>query len=207
MSRKIGYRRVSSEEQNLERQDMSYCDRIFEEKLSGGSMKRPELAKMLDFLWMGDEVHVWSIDRLARSMADLLDIVQAISKAGASVHFISENLKFTGNPEQDDAVATLQLHMLGAFAQFERSIIRKRQREGIAKAKAAGKYTGRKRSVNRDDVKRRLLLNLPVAQIAREVGISRSTVYAIARELGFQPRPGMLAPEQRAGSDTVSGQT
>nr|WP_170329448.1 recombinase family protein [Ruegeria arenilitoris] len=196
VGRKIGYRRVSSEEQNLDRQDLSFCDRVFEEKLSGGSTKRPELKKMLDFLWMGDEVHVWSIDRLARSMSDLLDILQAISEAGASLHFISENLKFSGSPDQDDAVATLQLHMLGAFAQFERSIIRKRQMEGIAKAKAAKKYKGRKPSVNREDVKRRLELKLPVSQVAREMQISRSTVYAIAKELGFQARPGMLAPEQ-----------
>ncbi|WP_271947811.1 recombinase family protein [Ruegeria faecimaris] len=192
MTRKIGYRRVSSDEQNFERQDLSYCDRVFEEKVSGGSLKRPELAKMLDFLWVGDEVHVWSIDRLARSMSDLLEIVETISKSGSSVHFISENLKFSGNPDEDDAAATLQMHLLAAFAQFERSIIRKRQREGITKAKAAGKYKGRKPSVNRDDVLRRLELKLPVAQIAREMGISRSTVYSIARELGFQTQAGML---------------
>lgn len=196
MGRKIGYRRVSSDEQNLDRQDLSFCDRVFEEKLSGGSIKRPELTKMLDFLWMGDEVHIWSIDRLARSMVDLLDIVQAISKAGASVHFISENLKFSDNPDEDDPVAALQMHMIGAFAQFERSIIRKRQKEGIAKAKAAGKYRGRKPSVNRDDVGRRLELKLPVSQVARAMQISRSTVYAIARELGFKARPSMLPPEQ-----------
>ncbi len=202
MARKIGYRRVSSSEQNLERQDLSYCDRVFEEIVSGGSMKRPELAKMLDFLWVGDEVHVWSIDRLARSMSDLLEIVQTISKSGASIHFISENLKFSGNPDTDDAAATLQMHLLGAFAQFERSIIRKRQREGIAKAKAAGKYKGRKPAVNRDDVRRRLELRLPVAQIAREMQISRSTVYAIGKELGFQVRPGMVAPEKRQPAET-----
>lgn len=202
MGRKIGYRRVSSDEQNLERQDLNFCDRVFEEKLSGGSTKRPELQKMLDFLWMGDEVHVWSIDRLARSMSDLLDIVQAISEAGASLHFTSENLNFSGNPNEDDAVATLQLHMLGAFAQFERSIIRKRQKEGIAKAKAAGKYCGRKPSVNREDVRRRLELKLPVSQIAREMLISRSTVYSIAKELGFQMRPGMLPPGQPPRPET-----
>ena len=201
MGRKIGYRRVSSEEQSLERQDLSYCDRVFEEKLSGGSTNRPELTKMLDFLWIGDEVHVWSIDRLARSMSDLLEVVRKISAAGASVHFISEKLDFSGNPDEDDAVATLQMHMLGAFAQFERSIIRKRQKEGIAKAKAAGKYRGRKPSVCRQDVRRRLELNLPVSQIAREMQVSRSTVYAIAKELGFQARPGMSAPVQKPQSD------
>jgi DNA invertase Pin-like site-specific DNA recombinase len=135
-------------------------------------------------------------------MSDLLHVVEAISKAGVSVHFISENLKFSGNPEEDDAVATLQMHMLGAFAQFERSIIRKRQREGIAKAKAAGKYCGRKPSVSREDVRRRLELKLPVSQIAREMQISRSTVYCIARELGFQARPGMLAPKRRLAAGT-----
>ena len=85
--------------------------------------------------------------------------------------------------------------MLGSFARIEWTIIRKRQKEGIAKAKSAGKYKGRKPSVKREDVRRRLELKLPVSQIAREMQISRSTVYSIAKELGFQARPGMLAPE------------
>ncbi len=191
MSRKIGYRRVSSEDQNLDRQDLSFCDRVFEEKMSGGSARRPELEKLLEFIWRGDEVHVWSIDRLARSMSDLLDLIKKIHAAGASVQFISENLKFTGDADQDDPVATLQMHMLGAFAQFERSIIRKRQREGIEKAKAVGKYRGRQPTVNRGDVRRRLELKLPVSQIAREMGVSRTTIYNIARELGFEPAPRM----------------
>jgi len=195
MSRKIGYRRVSSAEQNLERQEIGYCDRVFEEKLSGSSLNRPALEKMLEFLWEGDEVHVWSIDRLARSMSDLLHIVQEIRNAGASLYFISENLNFSVKSDEDDAAAVLQMHLLGAFAEFERSIIRKRQREGIERAKAAGKYKGRAPSVSRQDVQRRLELRLPVSQIAREMKISRSTVYAIAKELKFTMRPGMQPPE------------
>lgn len=195
MSRKIGYRRVSSAEQNLERQEIDYCDRVFEEKLSGSSLNRPALEKMLEFLWEGDEVHVWSIDRLARSMSDLLHIVQEIRNAGASLYFISENLKFSGKSDEDDAAALLQMHLLGAFAEFERSIIRRRQREGIERAKAAGKYKGRAPSVSRQDVRRRLELRLPVSQIAREMKISRSTVYAIAKELKFTMRPGMQPPK------------
>ncbi|MDC0657410.1 recombinase family protein [Leisingera sp. SS27] len=191
MSRTIGYRRVSSEDQNLDRQDLASCDRVFEEKLSGGSAKRPALERMLEFLWTGDEVQVWSIDRLARSMTDLLAIVQRIHDAGASIRFLSENLSFTGQPDKDDPIMTLQMHMLGAFAEFERSIIRKRQKEGIEKARAAGKYKGRQPSINRDDVSRRLDLGLPVSQIAREMSISRTTVYSIARELGFAPAPRM----------------
>lgn len=189
MSRKIGYRRVSSEDQNLDRQDLGFCDRVFEEKLSGGTRKRPELEKLLEFIWKGDEVHVWSIDRLARSMSDLLDIIKQIHEAGASVHFISENLTFSGDADKDDPIATLQMHLLGSFAQFERSIIRRRQKEGIAKAKIAGKYKGRGPAVSRDDVQRRLELGLPVSQIAREMSISRTTVYNIAGELGYQTRP------------------
>lgn len=189
MSRKIGYRRVSSEDQNLDRQDLGFCDRVFEEKISAGTRKRPELEKLLEFVWKGDEVHVWSIDRLARSMSDLLDIIKQIHQAGASIHFISENLTFSGDVDKDDPIATLQMHLLGSFAQFERSIIRKRQREGIAKAKVAGKYKGRGPSVNREDVQRRLEMELPVSQIAREMGVSRTTVYNIASELGYQTRP------------------
>lgn len=189
MSRKIGYRRVSSEDQNLDRQDLSFCDRVFEEKLSGGNRKRPELEKMLEFVWQGDEVHVWSIDRLARSMGDLLDIIKQIHGAGASIRFVSENLTFSGDADKDDPIATLQMHLLGSFAQFERSIIRKRQREGIAKARVAGKYKGRGPSVNREDVQRRLEMGLPVSQIAREMNISRTTVYNIASELGYSTSP------------------
>lgn len=131
---KIGYRRVSSLDQNLDRQDLGPLDKTFEEKLSGVNAKdRPELQNMMEFAREGDEVIVWSIDRMARDLRDLQTIIQTLLDKNVSITFISENLTFSAS--SNDPFAKLQLHLMGAFAEFERSIIRKRQAEGIAKAK------------------------------------------------------------------------
>ncbi len=148
---KVGYRRVSDITQSLERQDLVGCERIFEEKLSGASADRPALQDMIAFVRSGDEVVVHSIDRLARNLMDLQSIIQELNDKGVTIHFISESLSFSD--DGGNAFQTLQLQMLGAFAQFERTMIRKRQAEGIAKAKAKGVYAQRKRTVNPDKVK------------------------------------------------------
>ena len=127
---KVGYRRVSTIEQNLDRQDLSGCERIFEEKVSGASKERTALQEMIAFVRNGDEVEVYSIDRLARNLGDLQQIISELNDKGVSIKFVSESLKFSGN--EDDPFAKLQLQMLGAFAEFERNLIKKRQLEGIA---------------------------------------------------------------------------
>ncbi|WP_417605098.1 recombinase family protein, partial [Primorskyibacter flagellatus] len=148
----VGYRRVSSVDQNLDRQDLGQVEKVFEEKLSGKSAKdRPALQAMLDYIREGDTVAVYSIDRLARDLRDLQDIIQTVNDKGATIRFLTEGLTFSA--DKDDAFAKLQLHMMGAFAEFERNIIRKRQAEGIAKAKSKGVYKGRKPSIDRDRVK------------------------------------------------------
>ena len=130
----VGYRRVSSVDQNLDRQDLGQVEKVFEEKLSGKSAKdRPALQAMLDYIREGDTVAVYSIDRLARDLRDLQDIIQTVNDKGATIRFLTEGLTFSAVKE--DAFARLQLQMMGAFAEFERNIIRKRQAEGIAKAK------------------------------------------------------------------------
>ncbi|MDG1340040.1 MAG: recombinase family protein [Paracoccaceae bacterium] len=129
---KIGYQRVSTTDQNTDRQELD-VDRVFEDKASGKDADRPALKEMLAYIRGGDEVVVFSIDRLARNLRDLEDIIKEINAKDVSVTFLSENLTFSG---RDDAMSTLMLQMMGSFAQFERSMILKRQAEGIAAAKA-----------------------------------------------------------------------
>ena len=148
---KVGYRRVSTLEQSLDRQDLGERDRVFEEKESAGSANRPALQDLLSFVRDGDEEVVHSIDRLARNLMDLQSIIQELNDKGVTIRFLSESLSFSA--DGGCAFQTLQLQMLGAFAQFERTMIRKRQAEGIAKAKAKGVYAQRKRTINPDKVK------------------------------------------------------
>ena len=172
---KVGYRRVSSVDQSLARQDLGDCERIFEEKLSGGTTDRPALMDMIAFVRSGDEVVVHSIDRLARNLMDLQSIIKELNDKGASVHFITEQLTFSS--DGGSAFQTLQMQLLGSFAQFDRAMIRKRQAEGIAKAKAKGVYAQRKRTVNPDKVKQLFDDGLSKAAIAKHLNISRMSVY------------------------------
>lgn len=173
---KIGYRRVSSLDQNLDRQDLGPLDKIFEEKLSGATAKdRPELQNMIEFAREDDEVICWSIDRMARDLRDLQTIIQTLLDKNVSITFISENLTFSAS--SNDPFAKLQLHLMGAFAEFERSIISKRQAEGIAKAKARGAYKGRKPSIDPDKIIELKQQGMGPTKIATEMGISRVSVY------------------------------
>jgi len=173
---KIGYRRVSTLDQNLDRQDLGPLDKTFEEKLSAATAKdRPELQNMIEFAREGDEIIVWSIDRMARDLRDLQTISQTLLDKNVSITFLSENLTFSAS--SNDPFAKLQLHLMGAFAEFERSIIRKRQAEGIAKAKARGAYKGRKPSIDQDKIKELKEQGMGPTKIATEMGISRISVY------------------------------
>ena len=173
---KIGYRRVSTCDQNLDRQDIGDVDKVFEEKLSGASAKdRPALQQMIEFAREGDEVIVWSIDRMARDLRDLQGIVQTLVDKGVTVCFLSERLIFSA--AQDDPFAKLQLHLMGSFAEFERSIIRKRQAEGIAKAKQRGVYKGRPVSIDANKIRELRQQGLGATKIAEQLKISRVSVY------------------------------
>jgi len=171
----IGYVRVSSADQNTARQlDGIDLDEVFTDKVSGATTDRPELQAMLRHVRKGDTLHVHSIDRLARSLEDLLSLVKELIDRGVTVHFHKEQLLFTGeaNPMQE-----LMLSLLGSVAQFERSMIRERQREGIEKAKAAGVYTGRVKTI--DDEAIREAMNAPGAsyrKVAKALNVSLSTV-------------------------------
>lgn len=132
---------------------------------------------MLEFAREGDEIVVWSIDRLARDLADLQRIIEQLNTNGVSVTFVSERLSFSAS--NDDPFARLQLHLLGAFSQFERSIIRKRQREGIEKAKERGVYKGRKPRIDRKQVEQLSLEGHGATEIAKRLGIGRASVYRL----------------------------
>lgn len=178
--RQVGYIRVSSVDQNTGRQlDGLKLDRTFTEKASGKDTKRPELEKCLEWLFEGDTLHVHSIDRLARNLSDLLKIVTDLTDKGVSVVFHKENLTFTG---EKIPMQTLQLQMMGAFAEFERALIRERQREGIAIAKKAGKYKGRPAKLTKEqveEIRRAVAGGSSKKAVAEHFGISRTTLYAL----------------------------
>ena len=172
----VGYRRVSTADQNFDRQDLELVDKLFEEKLSGKNAKdRPALNAMLDWVREGDTVVVYSIDRLARDLRDLQMIIETLNGNRVAIRFLTEQLTFAAR--SDDAFAKLQLQMMGAFAEFERNIIRKRQAEGIAKAKAKGLYNGRPKTVDDQRIKELKQIGMGASAIARELGLGRSTVY------------------------------
>lgn len=176
---RVGYVRVSSVGQNTERQlDGLKLDRVFEDKASGKSVERPELASLLSHVRAGDVVIVHSMDRLARNVDDLRKIVKELTGRGVRIEFVKEGLTFTG---EDSAMSNLLLTMLGAVAEFERSLIRERQLEGIAIAKKAGKYKGRKPSLDAErvaEIREKAALGIPKAVLAREYGVSRQTLYS-----------------------------
>lgn len=142
---RIGYVRVSTLDQNEKRQlEGQVLDRVFTDKASGRDTARPELTELLRFARDGDTVVVHSMDRLARNLDDLPALVQGLTRKGVRVEFVKESLVFTG---EDSRMANLMLSVMGAFAEFERSLIRERQREGIALAKQRGAYKGRKKTL------------------------------------------------------------
>ena len=174
----VGYTRVSTLLQNTARQlDGVVLDRTFEDKASGKDTDRPQLAECLKFVRAGDTLHIHSMDRLARNLGDLKQLVEGLTKRGVQVQFHKENLLFNGDASP---MANLMLNMLGSVAEFERALILDRQREGIAIAKAEGKYLGRKSTLTDDQVQEmrsRAAAGDKKVAIARDFGISRETLY------------------------------
>lgn len=178
----LGYIRCSSVEQNSARQlDGVKLDRVFEDKASAKDTARPLLQDLLSYARAGDKIVCHSMDRLARNLLDLRRIVDDLTARGVSVHFVKENLTFTNH---EDNMSKLMLNIMGAVAEFERSMILERQREGIAIAKREGKYRGRKPTLNAEQIakaKERLAFGVPHAAVARECGVSRQTLYQYVR--------------------------
>lgn len=175
---RVGYIRVSTTDQNTARQlDGVELDRIFEDKASGKDAKRPKLQELLAYVREGDTVIVHSMDRLARNVDDLRRIVTELSGRGVRVEFQREGVIFTG---EDNPMNTLLLTMLGAVAEFLRAQNLENQREGIAKAKQAGKYKGRKRVLTPEQiaqVRQRVAAGETKTALAKELGVNRDTLY------------------------------
>ena len=180
---KFCYKRVSTSAQSTERQLHGLLfDREFVEKVSGKDRNRPELNSLLSILRDGDEVHIHDLSRLARNTKDLLDIVDQVTSAGATIEFHKENLSFSPEgvrpPVQD-----LMLSLLGSIAQFERDLLLERQREGISLAKQRGVYKGRQSKFNDDDLKKmrsEFKVSQNKSKLARKWGISRAYLYRLS---------------------------
>ncbi|MEH6624696.1 MAG: recombinase family protein [Dietzia maris] len=178
---RVAYVRVSAADQNEARQleAVGECDRVYIEKQSARSRAdRVKLEECIRYLRDGDELVVASMDRLARSLVDLKQIVGEVTAKGASVRFVHERATYAAGAQ--DPRADLMLSLLGAFAEFERAIIRERQAEGIAIAKAKGKYKGRKRVLTEEQIDKalaRIEAGEGPSAIARDLGVGRSTLY------------------------------
>lgn len=179
---RVGYIRVSTYGQNDARQlDGVYTDRQFKDEASGKDVHRPQLQAALAFVRDGDTLVVHSMDRLARNVEDLLRLVRELTSRGVTVEFVKNQLVFSGRPEP---MAKLMMTMLGAFSEFERELIRERQREGIALAKKRGVYKGRKPALTPADAAEMKVLQtsgMPISAIAKAYSITRETVYQYLR--------------------------
>ncbi|GAD90026.1 putative resolvase [Vibrio halioticoli NBRC 102217] len=180
---RIGYIRVSSFDQNLDRQlDGISTDRTFIDRASGKSIERPQLEEMLQFAREGDTIIVHSMDRLARNLDDLRTLVRNLTSKGIDIQFCKEQLTFTNN---DSPMSQLLLSIMGAFAEFERALLKERQKEGIEIAKRQGKYRGRKRALDEAQIaelKVRANAGEVKSTLAKEYRISRETLYSYLRK-------------------------
>ncbi|SHI15819.1 recombinase family protein [Desulfofustis glycolicus] len=179
MSKRVGYIRVSSADQKTDRQlEGIELDKIFTEKISGKDTRRPALQAMLEFIREDDKVFVHELSRLGRSMIDLYQLVEQITEKGAVISFVKEGMEFSTG--QADPVKQAMFGMLSVFAQFERSLIKQRQAEGIASAKAKGKHLGRPAKLTatqREKISVMVAAGETIKAVAAEFEVSRATVY------------------------------
>lgn len=180
---RLGYIRVSTEEQNPERQlEGITVDRVFTDRASAKDIHRPQLTELLRFIRQGDVLVVHSMDRLARNLDDLRKLVMQLTKRGVRIEFVKEQLLFSG---EGSPMANLLLSVVGAFAEFERALLKERQKEGIALAKKRGVYRGRKKTLAPEQITElagRVRAGEKKAAVARDFGISRETLYQYLRQ-------------------------
>ena len=176
----VGYIRVSDVSQNEGRQlEGQSMDKTFTDKVSGKDTNRPALVHMLEYVREGDTLLVHSIDRLARNLVDLRNLVDQLIGKGVTVRFLKENLNFSA--DTTNPMNNLMLSMMGAFAEFERAVIRERQREGIELAKAEGRMKGRPAALTPEQIetiKERAQKGESKVALAKEFSVTRSTLYA-----------------------------
>jgi DNA invertase Pin-like site-specific DNA recombinase len=174
----VGYARVSTHEQDPQLQtdalSAAGCERIYLDVASGARAERPELAAALDYLREGDQLVVWKLDRLGRSLSHLITTLDGLRERGVAFRSLTEGIDTT------TAHGQLLFAVLGAFAQFERELIRERVTAGLAAARAAGRRGGRPRALRPSQlryVQRQYGARTPVAELARELGVGRATIY------------------------------
>jgi DNA invertase Pin-like site-specific DNA recombinase len=201
---RIGYARVSTQDQNPELQldalTAAGCEQIFHEKASGKDRDRVELSRCLQTLRKSDTLIVWRLDRLGRSLLHLVEIVNALDARGVGFQSLTENVDTT------NAGGRLIFHIFGALAEFERNLIRERTVAGLAAARARGRHGGRKIKLLRGDVRKAAaMLRDPLvtkAEVARHFSVSRVTLNAALKREGFdQAPPAVLLVEQAGGKD------
>lgn len=193
MNQRIGYARVSTDDQNLDLQRdallKSGCSLIYEEATSGKNTERPELQQCLKAIRAGDTLVVWRLDRLGRSLPDLIQIVMDLEQRNIAFESLTEKID-TGS-----ATGKLVFHVFAALAEFERNLIRERTQAGLIAARARGRNGGRPKKLNKQHEKEILRLmddpEIPVKQIAERYGVSRATIYKVA------PRNSALILEDR----------
>lgn len=185
----VGYVRVSSAEQNADRQieSLGECDQIFQDRISGKSRaKRTGLTELLTYVRSGDTVRIASMDRLGRDTRDLYNVVAELTDRGAAVQFVNENI--TVDKNGSSPMDALMLGILAAFAEFERRRIKERQAEGIAIAKAKGKYEQPLKLGPKDveQAQAMIELGIPKTQVAATFEVSRQTLYTALRRAAEQ---------------------
>lgn len=187
---KVGYARVSTVGQELDGQiaklETQGVTKLFTEKESGTKRDRPQLDALLEYVREGDHVYITKIDRLARSIKDLSEVVAAITDKGASITFIDDNMTFSN--DMTNATQQLMFNILGSFAQFERDLIYSRTMEGRQRAKAAGKSLGRRVGHSDENIAKALAMydarkekGYSIADITEATGLKKSSLY---NELG-----------------------
>lgn len=200
----VGYVRVSTHNQNTERQLNGYpVDKIFTDYASGKDSDRVQLKEMLNYVRDGDMVVVHSMDRLARNVEDLLAMVRYLNRNNIKIKFLKENLTFEGN---NSPISVMFLTIMGAVAEFERSIIYERLMEGVTLAKQKGLYKGRKPSLSAEQIeifKEKLELKFPLPKIAKMFNISLSSVRNYAKKV----QQGVLNDKNEDNRDQSMGQS
>lgn len=176
---KIGYARVSTNQQDTQLQKdalaLANCERVYEEVFSAKTKDRPELSRMLDALRSGDTVVVWRLDRLGRSLKDLIEILDSFKEK--NIQFIS----LTENIDTTSAMGELVFHFIAAMSQFERNLISERTKAGLASARARGRVGGRKPKLSDSDIKKATAMladkSITVSDVANHFNVSRTTLY------------------------------
>jgi len=195
--KRIGYIRVSTEEQNPDRQlEGVMLDKKFVEYASGKSTNRQQLRNLIDYVREDDIVIVHSMDRLARNLRDLHGLVDELVQKGVCIEFCKEQLRFDGG---SNPMGCLLMSCMGAFAEFEYSIIKERQAEGIAIAKNKGKYKGRKKSLEGPQLEalaEQYATRKSLSAIAKSFGISHTTLYRYLDQLGLRNHMHQIAQGQ-----------